>query len=79
MTSSQRRFPRLPTMYQEPSEPDTDPGKRYVFIEQSVFILLVLLSMAGIYITDFNPDDGYGYWLAMVVVFGLLSVCVAWL
>ncbi len=66
-------------MYQEPSEPDTDPGKRYVFIEQSVFILLVLLSLAGIYITDFNPDDGYGYWLVMVLVFGLLSVCVAWL
>lgn len=66
-------------MYQEPSIPETVPGKRYIFIEQTVFILLVLLSLAGIYITDFNPDDGYGYWLAMVFVFGLLSMFVAWL
>ncbi|ANE55995.1 hypothetical protein [Methylomonas sp. DH-1] len=66
-------------MYQDPPTPETEPGKRYVVIEQTVFILLVLLSLAGIYITDFNPDDGYGYWLAMVFVFGLLSVFVAWL
>jgi len=66
-------------MYQEPSIPETEPGKRYVFIEQSVFILLVLLSLTGIYITDFNPDDGYGYWLTMVFVFGSLSVFVSWL
>jgi hypothetical protein len=29
--------------------------------------------------TDFSPDDGYGYWLLMVFVFGLVSVFVSWL
>lgn len=58
---------------------EAKPGKRYFVIEQIVFILLIILSLAGIYITNFNPDDGYGYWLMMVFVFGLLSVFVAWL
>lgn len=56
---------------------ENQPAKRYFGIEQTVFILLILLSLVGIFITDFNPDDGYGYWLAMVFVFGLLSIFVA--
>lgn len=42
-------------------------------------MLLILLSLGGIFITDFSPDDGYGYWLLMVFVFGLVSVFVSWL
>lgn len=53
------------------------PAKRYFGIEQTVFILLILLSLVGIFITDFNPDDGYGYWLAMVFVFAVLAIFVA--
>lgn len=53
--------------------------RRYFGLEQSVFILLVGLSLLGIAITDFNPHDGYGYWLIMVIVFGMLSIFVSWL
>lgn len=58
---------------------DEAPRKRYFAIESSVFVLLILLSLGGIFITDFSPDDGYGYWLMMVFVFGLVSVFVSWL
>ena len=56
---------------------ENQPTKRYFGLEQTVFILLILLSLVGIFITDFNPDDGYGYWLAMVFVFALLAIFVA--
>lgn len=52
---------------------------RYFGLEQAIFILLVILSLIGIAITDFNPHDGYGYWLFMVLVFSMLSIFVSWL
>jgi hypothetical protein len=64
-------------MYDDEIMTEANPGKRHFGIEQTVFILLILLSLVGIFITDFNPDDGYGYWLLMVFVFGALSVFVA--
>lgn len=66
-------------MYDEENITEANPGKRHFVIEQIVFTLLIILSLAGIYITSFNPDDGYSYWLLMVFIFGLLSVFVAWL
>lgn len=53
--------------------------ERHFGLEQAVFILLIILSLAGIIITDFSPHDGYGYWLMMVFVFGALSTFVSWL
>lgn len=48
-------------------------------LEETVFIVLVLLSLLGIIITDYSPHDGYGYWMMMVFVFGILSIFVSWL
>jgi hypothetical protein len=56
-----------------------NPIKRHFGLEGSVFALLVILSLGGIFITDYSPDDGYGYWLLMVFVFGFVSVFVSWL
>lgn len=53
--------------------------ERHFGLEEAVFILLIILSLAGIVITDFSPHDGYGYWLMMVFVFGVLSIFVSWL
>ncbi|WP_031433966.1 hypothetical protein [Methylomarinum vadi] len=53
--------------------------KRKFQIEEAVLILLLLLSLIGIGVTDFSPDDGYAYWLIMVVVFGLFAILIAWL
>jgi hypothetical protein len=55
------------------------PLKRYFSIEETVFILLMILSLVGIVITDFSQHDGYGYWMLMVLVFGMLSIFVSWL
>lgn len=66
-------------MFDDEIMAEANPGKRHFVLEQIVFILLIVSSLAGIYITNFNPDDGYGYWLLMVFVFGLLSVFVTWL
>lgn len=53
--------------------------RRRFRIEEGIFILLLILSLVGIGITDFSPHDGYGYWLMMVLVFGLLAVLISWL
>ncbi len=53
--------------------------KRKFQIEEAILILLLLLSLIGIGITDFSPDDGYAYWLILVVVFGLFAILIAWL
>jgi hypothetical protein len=55
------------------------PPKRHFSIEETVFILLMILSVLGIVITDFSQHDGYGYWMFMVLVFGMLSMFVSWL
>jgi len=48
-------------------------------VEEGILILLLILSLTGIAITDFSPDDGYGYWIIMVFVFGLFAIFIAWL
>lgn len=58
---------------------DAGPTKRHFGIEGTVFVVLIILSLGGIFVTDYSPDDGYGYWLFMVFVFGLVSVFVSWL
>lgn len=67
-------------------ETDTDvnaddelPPTRHIGLEETVFIILVILSLLGISITDYSPHDGYGYWLMMVFVFAALSIFVSWL
>lgn len=55
------------------------PHKRHFSIEETVFIVMILLSLLGIVITDFSQHDGYGYWMFMGFVFGMLSIFVSWL
>lgn len=65
---------------QEDSGNETPPASGHPFgLEQGIFILLVILALLGIVVTDFSPHDGYGYWLFMVFIFGLLSIFVSWL
>ncbi len=48
-------------------------------LQQVVFILPIFLSVFALAITDFPPHDAYGYWLFMVLVFGMLSTLASWL
>ena len=43
--------------------------KRKFQVEEGILIFLLILSLTGIAITDFSPDDGYGYWIIMVFVY----------
>ncbi|MGD0958806.1 MAG: hypothetical protein ABSB19_03270 [Methylomonas sp.] len=52
--------------------------RRRFRIEEGIFILLLMLSLLGIIVTHFSPEDGYPYWLMMVVVFATLAVAVSW-
>jgi len=64
---------------QDNQEIQPNPTHKHFNLEEGVFILLVILSLLGIVITDFNQHDGYGYWTFMVVIFGMLSIFVSWL
>ena len=66
-------------MQNDPQEQHLLLLKRYFGTEETVFILLMILSLVGIFITDFSQHDGYGYWMFMVLVFGMLSMFVSWL
>lgn len=53
--------------------------KRKFQVEEGILIFLLILSISGIAVTDFSPDDGYGYWIIMVFVFGAFAILIAWL
>ncbi len=52
---------------------------RRLKIEDGLLVLLLLISLGGIFITDFSPLDGYVYWMIITVVFALMAVLIAWL
>ena len=54
-------------------------AKRRFYVEEAILILLLTLTLAGVWITDHSPVDGYGYWMIMVFIFALLAITIAWL
>lgn len=52
--------------------------KRKFHIEEAILTLLLILSLVGIGITDFSPADGYGYWIIMVLLFGISAMVIGW-
>ncbi|TAN65544.1 MAG: hypothetical protein EPN17_16245 [Methylobacter sp.] len=50
--------------------------KRRFHIEEGILIFLLILSLVGIGIMDFSPADGYGYWLIMMILFGLFAIAI---
>ena len=53
-------------------------AKRRFYVEEAILILLLTLTLVGVWITDYSPVDGYGYWMIMVFVFALLAMTIAW-
>ncbi len=47
---------------QENQEIQPNPVHKYFNLEEGIFALLVILSLLGSVITDFNQHDGYAYW-----------------
>ncbi len=60
-------------------ENQTITNRKRFQIEEAILIFLLILSLTGIAITDFSPDDGYGYWIIMVIVFAIFAIVIAWL
>ena len=52
--------------------------RRKFQIEEAILILLLSLSLGGIFINDFSPDDGYGYWIIMIFVFAVFAIIIGW-
>ncbi len=49
-----------------------------VWMDEAVLIVLVLLSLGGIAISVFSPQDDYVYWLGMIPIFWLGAILSSW-
>lgn len=61
------------------SEVEAIAASRNFYIEEIVLVLMLILSLLGVWITDFSPVDGYGYWIILVFIFALFAITIAWL
>ena len=52
--------------------------KRLFGIYEIILSVLILLSIIGIGITDFSPEDSHRYWFAMVPVFAGACLILEW-
>jgi hypothetical protein len=57
----------------------TISARRKRQIEAIILILLLILSLGGIFINDYAPSDGFGYWVMMVFIFAFFSIIMGWL
>ena len=53
----------------------SNPAQKY---QGWVYIILVFLSVSGVALMDYSEKYWFWYWLAMGVVFGLVSIGMAW-
>ena len=53
--------------------------KRHFYLEETILILLLTLSLVGVWVTDHSPIDGYGYWMIMVFVYAFFAIMIGWL
>lgn len=68
------------TDIQQPTEAATPPqeAQRRSRSGEGLLLILAALSAIGIGITDFAPEYGFRYWLAMVPAFAIASTVTAW-
>ena len=43
-------------------------------VEQVIFVILVVFTLAGVAVTNFSPALAHNYWLGVVVVFAIASI-----
>jgi hypothetical protein len=53
--------------------PSEGPG-----IAEIVLIIMVILSLAGIGLTHYSPEDAFIYWMGMIFLFGILAIIAGW-
>jgi hypothetical protein len=71
-----------PAEPERPLEATTTPAParraRKLAIEEIILVVLLTLSAVGIAISEILPQDALWYWLAMVPVFGGISLFAGW-
>lgn len=60
------------------NQPKSAPSSGRLGVRDITLLVLILLAIGGIAILDFKPEWGFGYWIAMVPVFGGLSIFLEW-
>ena len=48
------------------------------YLEEYIFIGLIMLSLVGVFISDFSPIITFWFWLTMIPVFGATAILSAW-
>jgi hypothetical protein len=71
-----------------PAEPERPPEaatttapprrERKLAVEEIILVVLLALSAVGIAVSEILPRSAFGYWLAMVPVFGGISLFAGW-
>ena len=52
--------------------------KSLLKVEQLIFIILIVCSLVGVWITDASPTESHGYWMLMVFVFSIAAISSCW-
>jgi hypothetical protein len=58
--------------------PPTAPAARRRHIEESVLVLLLIISGVGVVIADRWPERAFRFWLWVTPVYGIVSTAAAW-
>jgi hypothetical protein len=55
-----------------------EPQRTNSAVEEVVLIIVIILSLLGIAVTDFSPQDAFVYWMSMIFVFGICAIITGW-
>lgn len=62
----------------EPTQAEQAGAVQRLPIDEIVLIVMVALSLVGMAITHFSPQESFMYWLAMIFVFGVAAIVAGW-
>jgi len=68
------RSEKMMTQQKQTISTDVTSARRTSAFEEASLIVMIILSLVGVAVTDFSPDDGYWYWMIMIIVFGVIAV-----
>ncbi len=58
------------------TEAQDPPVKSRPLVEEVIMAVLILLSLGGIAVMDYNRAEGYPYWIVMVFIFALSAILI---
>ncbi|MDN5871636.1 MAG: hypothetical protein L0H73_13055 [Nitrococcus sp.] len=52
--------------------------RKLSIVDEIIFYGLIILSLIGAVVAQFSPDMGRNYWLVLIPVIGLATICIEW-